>query len=211
MIKVNQGLWAGTNQTDNSVEEKIMFPILLSVVMHTGTGTSGAIEGFLHPLLGTDHLLAMLTVGLLSAQLGGRAIWTVPVTFVSVMALGGLAGILGLQLPLVEYGIALSVIVLGIALLARRRIPEAIAMLFVGFFAMFHGHAHGAEIPNATGGTMFIVAYILGFLTATAGLHVIGALLGYIALRSARGATILRLSGIVIAAMGVFILASILQ
>jgi urease accessory protein len=183
----------------------MLFPAL-SVFLHTGTGTSGAIEGFLHPLLGTDHLLAMLTVGLLSAQLGGRAIWTVPVTFVSVMALGGLAGIFGLQLPFVEYGIAFSVIVLGIALLARRRAPEAVAMLFVGFFAMFHGHAHGAEIPKATGGSMFILAYVLGFLTATAGLHVIGAILGYIALRTERGANVLRVSGIVIAALGVFIL-----
>lgn len=180
--------------------------LLHSILLHTGPDSGGAIEGFLHPLLGIDHLLAMVTVGLLSAQMGGRAIWTVPVTFVSVMAFGGLLGILGVSLPWVEYGIALSVIVLGIALLARRRIPEAVAMLFVGLFAMFHGHAHGAEIPNAAGKTMFIVAYITGFLTATAGLHVIGALLGYIALRTDRGSRVLRIAGVAIAAAGAVIL-----
>jgi urease accessory protein len=183
--------------------------MIFPMFAHPMPTNSGAVEGFLHPLLGIDHLLAMLTVGLLSAQLGGRAIWTVPVTFVSVMALGGLGGILGLQLPLVEYGIALSVIVLGIALLARRKIPEAIAMLFVGMFAMFHGHAHGAEIPNASGESMFVAAYVLGFLTATAGLHVVGALLGYIALRSHKGARMLRIAGVAIAAIGVFIFINI--
>ena len=184
-----------------------MLPELLtSLLAHSIPNNSGAIEGFLHPLLGIDHLLAMLTVGLLSAQMGGRAIWTVPLTFVSVMALGGLFGIIGLPLPGVEYGIALSVVVLGIALFARRRIPEFVAMLFVGLFALFHGYAHGIELPNAGGETMFIVAYVIGFLTATAGLHVIGALIGYIALRSDRGTMVLRMSGALIAAMGVFIL-----
>ena len=181
----------------------------LSLLIHTPPTDSGAIEGFLHPLLGIDHLLAMVTVGLLSAQLGGIAIWLVPLTFVSVMAVGGLAGILGVPLPLVEYGIALSVVVLGLALLARRRIPEAVAMLFVGLFALFHGHAHGAEIPNASGGATVIAAYIIGFLTATAGLHVVGALLGYIALRNERGALVLRITGLAIAAIGVLLFINI--
>jgi urease accessory protein len=187
----------------------MLFELIFSISAHTLPNNSGAIEGFLHPLLGIDHLLAMVTVGMLSAQLGGRAIWTVPVTFVSVMALGGLVGILGIQLPLVEYGIALSVIILGISLLARKRIPEAVAMLFVGLFAMFHGHAHGAELPEASGETMFIAAYVIGFLTATAGLHVIGALLGYIALRTDRGTRLLRIAGIAIAAIGVLILVNL--
>ena len=186
-----------------------MFAILFSVPAHPIPCGSGASEGFLHPLLGIDHLLAMVTVGLLSAQLGGRAIWTVPLTFVSVMALGGLAGVAGIPLPLVEYGIALSVLVLGIALFARRRVPEAIAMLFVGLFALFHGHAHGAEIPNAVGDGMFLAAYIIGFLTATAGLHVIGALLGYIALRSNRGAVILRVAGAAVAVIGIALIANL--
>jgi urease accessory protein len=177
---------------------------------HTGPVSGGAVEGFLHPILGLDHLLAMLTVGLLSAQLGGRAIWTVPTAFVSVMAIGGLIGFFGIELPFVEYGIALSVIILGVALVAQRKIPEAIAMVCVGLFAMFHGHAHGTEMPEAAARDgMYAFAYIVGFLVATAGLHVVGALLGYIALRSTRGALLLRGSGLVIALAGVYIMSGI--
>lgn len=191
---------------------KTMFALSLfaaSGPYHEIPSGSGAIEGFLHPLLGMDHLLAMVTVGMLSAQLGGRAIWTVPATFVGVMAVGGILGIAGLELPVVEYGIALSVIVLGVALLAKRRIPEAIAMLFVGFFALFHGFAHGKEIPTVVDDGMFTVAYVIGFLVATAGLHVIGALLGYMALRSDRGNLLLRLAGVGVAAAGVALIAGI--
>jgi urease accessory protein len=177
--------------------------------MHEVPTGAGAIEGFLHPLLGLDHLLAMVTVGLLSAQMGGRAIWTVPVAFVSVMALGGLLGIAGIELPLVEYAIAVSVVVLGIALVAKARMPELVAMSFVGFFALFHGFAHGAEMPQVTGDSMFLVAYVVGFLVATAGLHVIGALLGYIALRRPTGSLVLRLSGVFVAILGAYILFSI--
>jgi urease accessory protein len=176
--------------------------ITLLPLAHVGAG-SGAIAGFLHPLLGTDHLLAMLTVGLLSAQLGGRAIWTVPVTFVSVMALGGLMGLLGMPLPLVEFGIAASVIVLGIALLSKATLPEWLAMAFVAVFAVFHGHAHGAELPSVTS-VIDVIAYVVGFLVATAGLHVIGALIGYMLLRSARGALMLRGSGLLIALVGIY-------
>ena len=180
------------------------------ILGHVGPVSGGAVEGFLHPLLGLDHLLAMLTVGLLSAQLGVRAIWTVPTAFVSVMAIGGLIGFFGIQLPFVEYGIALSVVVLGAALLAQRRIPEGIAMICVGLFAMFHGHAHGAEMPSAAARDgMYAFAYIVGFLVATAGLHVIGALLGYIALRSTRGALLLRGSGLAIALAGIYLVSGI--
>lgn len=174
---------------------------------HTGAG-SGAIAGFLHPLLGTDHLLAMLTVGLLSAQLGGRAIWTVPATFVSVMTLGGVMGLVGMPLPLVELGIAASVIVLGIALLSKATLPEWVAMVFVAVFAVFHGHAHGAELP-AVSSVIDVIAYVVGFLVATAGLHVIGALIGYMALRSARGAMVLRGSGLLIALVGIYFLVGV--
>jgi urease accessory protein len=189
----------------------ILLLSLLGPLPHEVPGGSGAIEGFLHPLLGLDHLLAMVTVGLLSAQLGGRAIWTVPATFVGVMGIGGLLGLTGLDLPLVEYGIAASVVALGIALVAKRHIPEGIAMIFVGLFAVFHGYAHGKEIPGAVNDGMFVTAYVIGFLVATAGLHVIGALLGYIALRSDRGALILRLSGLAIAVMGVILVVGVGQ
>jgi urease accessory protein len=147
---------------------------LFSVLFHSGTD-GGIFAGLLHPILGIDHLLAMVTVGLLSAQLGGKAIWTVPATFVSVMALGGILGILGLPLPFVEYGIALSVVVLGVALLARRKLPIAAAMAFVGLFALFHGHAHGTELPELSETALDVIAYVFGFLVATASLHLIGA------------------------------------
>lgn len=180
------------------------------ILAHIAPGGSSAIEGFLHPLLGLDHLLAMITVGLLSAQMGGRAIWTVPTTFVSVMAVGGILGFIGLELPLVETGIAGSVVILGAALLAKRQIPVLLVMAFVGLFGLFHGHAHGTELPKVSNDAIYVLAYVLGFMVATAGLHVIGALIGYILLRRPRGAAVLRFSGIAIAIMGVLILAGLL-
>ncbi len=180
-----------------------MFSAFFSVLAHTSAG-SGAIGGFLHPLLGLDHLLAMLTVGLLSAQLGKRAIWTVPVAFVVMMAIGGVLGLAGVEIPLVESGIAASVIILGVVLLAKLSLPEWAAMMAVGIFAIFHGHAHGAELP-AVDSAIIAVAYVVGFLVATAGLHVIGALIGYILLRNERSAMVLRASGAVIALLGVYI------
>lgn len=172
------------------------------ILLHTGP-SGGALAGFLHPLLGLDHLLAMVSVGLLSAQMGGRAIWTVPAAFVSVMVGGGILGMAGVELPLVEYGIAASVLVLGVALAAKQALPEVMAMAFVGLFALFHGHAHGTELPSTAAGVIFVLSYVIGFVTATAGLHVIGALLGMMAVRSKRGNMVLRVAGVLIAVMGV--------
>ncbi len=182
---------------------ELLFP-LPTFLLHVTPG-SGAIEGFLHPILGVDHLLAMVTVGLLSAQLGGRAIWTVPLTFVVTMAVGAGLGILGVQIPLVEFGIAASVVVLGLALLLKAKLPELLAMVFVALFAVFHGWAHGAELP-VMDNTITAIAYIVGFLVSTAGLHVVGALIGYILLRNERGAIMLRGAGLLIALAGIFIM-----
>lgn len=176
-------------------------PLILLPLFHSGTD-GGALSGFLHPLLGIDHMLAMVAVGLLSAQMGGRAIWTVPVAFVSVMVVGGLWGLTGLGLPGVEYGIAISVIVLGIALALKQGIPVGVAMTFVGLFALFHGHAHGTELPDSTNTVLGIISYVIGFMIATAGLHVIGALLGTIATRTKRGDITLRVAGALIAVIG---------
>ena len=181
---------------------------LFSVLFHSGTD-GGIFAGLLHPILGIDHLLAMVTVGLLSAQLGGKAIWTVPATFVSVMAVGGILGILGLPIPFVEYGIALSVVVLGVALVARRKLPIGAAMAFVGLFALFHGHAHGTELPELSETALDVIAYIFGFLVATASLHLIGALIGQMTISTPRGAAVLRVSGAIIAAAGVFLVMGI--
>lgn len=182
----------------------------LSIYAHTLPGGSSAIAGFLHPLLGLDHLLAMVTVGLLSAQIGGRAIWMVPSTFVVTMALGGVLGYIGVELPLVEIGITGSVVILGLALLANRRLSIRIVMVFVALFALFHGHAHGAELPKVEDDALYVLAYVLGFMTATAGLHVIGALIGYIALRNKRSALVLRFSGLVIGLVGVYLVSQVL-
>ena len=137
---------------------------------HTGGGTGGFAHGFMHPIGGLDHLLAMVAVGLFAAQLGGRALWAVPTTFVLVMALGGASGVASVQLPFVELGIALSVATLGLLVVAGRPWPVGLAMALVGVFAVFHGHAHGAEMPVDASG----VAYGLGFLLATSLLHASG-------------------------------------
>jgi urease accessory protein len=188
---------------------QVLLAILLPIVAHTLEGGSSAVAGFLHPLLGLDHLLAMVTVGLLSAQIGGKAIWVVPITFVLAMAVAGVLGYIGVPLPLVEVGITGSVVILGLALVANQKIPMWVAMVFVAIFAVFHGHAHGAELPAVEGDVLYILAYVLGFMTATAGLHVIGALIGYIALRNPRNALVLRVGGLVIALIGVYLVVQV--
>ena len=172
-------------------------------------GGGGILSGFLHPLLGLDHLLAMLAVGILSAQIGGRALWTVPATFVGTMAIGAILGIFGVALPFVEYGITLSVLILGIAIFFGDRIPEWAALIAVVFFALFHGNAHGTEIPVVTNTLGLLIAYILGFLIATAGLHVIGALIGVLIRRMERGHTLMRIGGLAITLMGVFLIVNV--
>jgi urease accessory protein len=184
--------------------QPIFNPDLFNILLHTGYN-AGIYSGFLHPILGFEHLLAMVTVGLLSAQMGGRALWTVPATFVAVMAVGGILGILGFPLPFVNYGIALSVVALGIALFSPKKLPVWLTMVFVGLFALFHGHAHGAELPALSESFIDVAAYIFGFLVATAGLHLIGALVGQAMEISPRGANILRFSGVLIAGVGVFL------
>ncbi|MFG1411639.1 MAG: urease accessory protein [Rhizobiales bacterium 24-66-13] len=143
---------------------------------HTGVGaTHGFVHGFMHPVTGLDHVLAMVTVGILAWQMGGRAIWLLPASFVTLMAVGGALGMSGFDLPYVETGIALSVVVLGAAVAMGVKAPLAFAMGLVGMFAVFHGHAHGAEMPETAGG----LSYGLGFMLATALLHLAGLGLGF--------------------------------
>lgn len=160
------------------------------------------VAGLAHPVLGVDHFLAMVSVGIVSAQIGGRAIWTVPGTFVTVMALGGLLGWLGVGLTSVEFGIAFSVLVLGIAIAADRKLPILAAMGAVAIFATFHGYAHGAEMPTVANP----VRYALGFMTGTALLHVAGVLIGDISQHYARGKVLLRIAGAAIAGAGTWFL-----
>src|SRR5712691_13125768 len=132
---------------------------------HIGVGDAvGFVHGFTHPISGIDHVLAMVAVGLFAAQLGGRALWLVPLAFVAMMGVGGAFGMAGANLPLVEIGIGLSVVVLWLAVAVGFHLPTAGAMALVGFFAIFHGHAHGAEMPEAASG----LEDGLGFVVATA-------------------------------------------
>jgi urease accessory protein len=140
---------------------------------HTGSHAAG----FAHPFTGYDHLVAMVAAGVLAARLGGNAVWIVPTSFVSMMALGGLAGMAGVTLPLFEAAIFASIFVLGAAALFARNVPPALAAGFAGFFAIFHGFAHGAEIPADAAG----LPYAAGFLAATALLHFGGIGLGLLA------------------------------
>jgi len=142
---------------------------------HPGHGADGGLlAGFLHPFSGIDHLLAMTAVGLLAAHLGGRALWAVPAAFVALMTLGGILGAAGVSLPFVETAVALSVAVFGLLILSGMSPPVLAVMSLVGAFALFHGHAHGAEMP--IGGSLPV--YGIGFVTATALLHGFGITLG---------------------------------
>jgi urease accessory protein len=173
---------------------------------HTGIGdTQGLAHGFAHPLGSIDHVLVMVAVGLFAAHLGGRALWLVPLSFVATMALGGALGAAGAGLPLAEIGIALSVVILGIAVAARLHLPTVAAMGLVGCFALFHGQAHGAELPEAASG----LAYGAGFLLASGCLHALGIGLGLAIGKAgdAFGDRVLRAAGSAMAVLGVAILA----
>ena len=165
---------------------------------HTGAGVAGGFaSGFLHPVLGWDHVVAMVAVGLWGAFLGMPAIWLLPVVFPLVMALGGAMGVVGIDLPAVETGIALSGVILGLLVAFAVRAPIWVAAVIVGAFAIFHGHAHGTELPEAANP----FAYAAGFVIATGLLHVGGILFGFLA-GSQAGRIAVRGAGGVIAAVG---------
>ncbi|MBX5138861.1 HupE/UreJ family protein [Rhizobium lentis] len=169
---------------------------------------AGFSHGFAHPISGLDHILAMVMVGVFAFQLGGRAVWLVPTTFVLVMALGGLLGVSGINVPFVETGIALSVVVLGAGVAFNVKAPLAAAAGIIGIFAIFHGHAHGAEMPeNAAGG-----AYAAGFMVATALLHAAGLALGYAVGHAGKrqGVLVTRTAGSIAALAGVGLLSGLI-
>lgn len=145
---------------------------------HIGHG-NGLSNGLLHPFSGVDHLCAMLGVGLWAAQRGGRALWVVPLAFVSMMALGGVLGAQGLTMPWAEQGIAASIFVIGLFIAAAARLPLFASAIIVGSFALFHGFAHGAEMPPGANG----LTYGFGFFLATVALHLCGIGLGILSQR----------------------------
>jgi len=161
--------WRGLGRRAACAFAATAWPAL--AVAHVEAGRAeGFLAGLHHPISGLDHVLAMVAVGLWGAQLGLPAIWILPVTFPVVMALGGLLGLLGVPLPGVEIGIAISALVLGLAVSAAWRPPLWAAAVIVGLFAIFHGHAHGTELPAGASG----LAYSLGFVAATGLLHAVG-------------------------------------
>lgn len=169
---------------------------------HVAAAESGGfLTGLLHPLSGADHVLAMVAVGLWGAQLRAPAIWVLPVAFPLMMALGGMFGFLGVPIPGIEYGIAASAIVLGAAVAFELRPALVVAALIVGVFAIFHGHAHGTELPAGQNALL----YSVGFVVATGGLHAAGIGIGTVH-RWAWGRRLLRAAGAGIAACGLFFL-----
>lgn len=160
---------------------------------------AGFVKGLRHPVSGLDHVLAMIAVGLWGAQLGTPAIWLLPVTFPIVMAMGGMLGLLGVPIPGIEIGIAASAILLGAAVMSESRPRLAVAAILVAFFAIFHGYAHGTELPAGESSLL----YSMGFVIATGCLHAIGVTIGLIH-RWTWGQSLLRLAGGGVALAGVF-------
>ncbi|QRV23013.1 HupE/UreJ family protein [Marinomonas foliarum] len=169
-----------------------------SVFAHPGhEQASSFMTGFAHPMGGLDHLLAMVAIGLWAASIGGRALWAIPAAFVVTMLLGGGLAVAGLNVPFVEQGILLSLVVLGALVLFAKRLPTAACMAIAGAFALFHGAAHGMEMPLSANG----LQYALGFALATAGLHAAG--LGFGQLMTKIGTPLAtRISGSAIALAG---------
>jgi urease accessory protein len=176
---------------------------------HTGLGeTSGFMSGLMHPLSGLDHMLAMVAVGVLAARLGGRALWLLPASFLLFMGIGGSLGLHGIDVPGIEVGIAASVVVFGMLIMMPSNFSTTAAIAVAGFFAVFHGHAHGAEMPIGSS----IAGYAAGFTVATAFLHAVGLGAGTAIARldDARAKWVQNLGGAAMALTGVAILAQTL-
>lgn len=171
----------------------------------SGRIAGGLEAGFVHPIMGLDHVLAMLAVGMWGAQLGGRAIWILPVCFPMVMAFGGALGVAGVPFPAVETGIGASVLILGSAIALALRPPVVVSAAIVGFLALFHGYAHGVELPEAADP----VAFALGFVVATGLIHAAGILVGLV-ICLPWGARVLRGVGAAIGIAGVALLSGAL-
>ncbi|MCQ8782919.1 HupE/UreJ family protein [Mangrovibrevibacter kandeliae] len=174
---------------------------LLAHIIQGNAGGFGS--GFEHPLTGADHFLAMFAVGLWGAQMGGRPVWSLPVTFPLIMVVGGVLGIAGFVLPGTEIGIALSIVALGLAIAFAWHPAEWVALLLIAVFAICHGYAHGAELPRAADPA----DYAIGFVLATGAIHLIGIGVGLL-LNPVWNGRVSRSLGGLIAAAGVYYLAA---
>jgi len=175
-------------------------PILLYLHPQIGS-SSGFMTGFAHPLNGLDHMIAMFAVGLWAVQVGGKGIWLIPLAFVCMMIAGGILGMSGVTVPFVETGIIMSVLILGVLLVASARLPIAAGMVLMGIFALFHGHSHGTEIPATVSG----LAFSAGFALSTVMLHSAGIAAG-LTLRKASKMKVLRYAGAAIIASGIMMI-----
>ena len=178
-----------------------------AALAHPGhDGAGGLLHGFVHPVTGIDHVLAMIAVGVLAAQYGGRALWLVPMSFLVAMAAAGAVGMAGIPVQIVEAGIGLSVVVLGLMIAFQLKPPTLVAIVVVGLFALFHGYAHGSEMPKGLAGLSFAA----GFLIATALLLGAGVGLGRLLQRRALGRRLIQAGGGAMALVGIAVLASVL-
>lgn len=172
----------------------------------THVHANGFISGIGHPVLGLDHLLAMLAVGVISIIMGGQSIWRVPLIFVLFMLVGSLIGHFYSQIPWVEYGIVFSVISLGLAIAFWKKDRYFVSFFLIALFGLFHGYAHGAEMPSMVDPLL----YGAGFVTGTIILHLCGVLIGFVMNKIPGGKDILRLSGSVMSAVGVYFFANLI-
>lgn len=190
----------------DNLTRSLMIVTLLGIIQPlsahtTGDAIGGLASGLGHPFIGIDHLLAMLAVGIWAYKLGGSALWKVPLVFVLTLLVGAIIGLAGLGLPYLEPMIAVSIMVFGLLIAMKCRVAPLVASLLVGLFAVFHGYAHGIEMPFAASP----LAYVSGFTLATIGLHMLGLLLGYLMQHSAK-ALLLRVGGFGLAGTGLLLL-----
>ncbi|MEX0846098.1 MAG: HupE/UreJ family protein [Balneolaceae bacterium] len=177
----------------------LAFPNLVFAHAHGGHGLS---SGMAHPFSGIDHLLAMVAVGIISTQIGGKAIWKLPIAFVAFMVVGGLIAMGGFMIPITELGIAFSVLLFGVFIAFSKKLSLNWAILCIALFAMFHGHAHGEEMPLIASPLL----YALGFIVSTTVLHISGVLIGHYASKTELTSELLRYTGAGIGVIGLFFL-----
>ncbi len=171
------------------------------ILLHTNGADAGLMSGLIHPVFGLDHLLAMVSVGVISSQLGGKNIWRIPLIFVASMAFGGILGMFEIPLLFYEKGIAVSVILLGIGIaFANKSTSPLIISIFVAFFGICHGFAHGIEIPKSISPTL----YTLGFLISTSVLHIVGLVIGEVLAMKELLLKTLRIAGVIVGFVGVY-------
>lgn len=184
----------------------VIFTLLSSLCFaHTAGNEIGFSSGLSHPILGMDHLLAMVAIGILSYQIGSKAIWKIPVSFVIFMLFGGVWGLFSMPILIVEMGIALSVVILGIVIYINQVMSTGIALSFVSFFAIFHGYAHGMEIPQSANSSI----YVMGFLLSTILLHFFGILLAKFSSELCQNTIAPRYVGLVISIAGGYFVLSV--